>query len=191
MTTEKQQTVAVEINGAKPGGRVGVREGSRRIVRSAWTIAVLVLLAYGGFLFASYHNGRDARYFIKIGTHYVLQSHTSLVIKLAPRCRCVVNESGYDGQFNYYMALDPVNARYYMDVPAYRYGRILFPMTARLLALGQPDVVPYTLILINWLALAGGTLGLASALLSPLWRARPPWYLPSSTGWGHCSTGAW
>ena len=34
---------------------------------------------------------------------------------------------GYDGQFNYYIARDPLGARELVDVPAYRYQRILYP----------------------------------------------------------------
>jgi hypothetical protein len=37
-------------------------------------------------------------------------------------------------------------------------------MVARVLALGQPGLIPYTLILVNWLALAGGTAALAAWL---------------------------
>jgi hypothetical protein len=67
--------------------------------------------------------------------------------------------SGYDGQFVYYIAVEPrpsqVAAR--LDAPAYRYQRILLPLLARLLAFGQPALVPWTIPLINLLALAGGT----------------------------------
>ncbi|MGZ3714053.1 MAG: hypothetical protein ACXVA4_01420, partial [Ktedonobacterales bacterium] len=71
-----------------------------------------------------------------------------------------------------FIALDPVNARYYIDRPAFRYARILYPMAARLLAFGQSALIPYTLLLLNWLAVGGGT------LLVALWlqrRGRPAW----------------
>jgi hypothetical protein len=64
---------------------------------------------------------------------------------------------GYDGQFAYYIARDPLHAWRLMDVPTYRYQRILYPMLARLLALGQEKLLPYTLPLINVAALAAGT----------------------------------
>lgn len=64
------------------------------------------------------------------------------------------------------------SARPYVDDPSYRYGRIVYPMLARALALGRPALIPYALILINWLALAGGTLALAVLL----WRRGvSPW----------------
>ncbi len=38
---------------------------------------------------------------------------------------------GYDGQFAYQIALDPLEAAPYLDVPAYRYQRILYPLLGR------------------------------------------------------------
>lgn len=64
---------------------------------------------------------------------------------------------GYDGQFAYYIARDPGAARHLVDVPAYRYQRILYPLLAHLIAFGQAALIPYTLPLINVIALAAGT----------------------------------
>ncbi|MEA1927851.1 MAG: hypothetical protein U9N73_06555, partial [Candidatus Auribacterota bacterium] len=66
---------------------------------------------------------------------------------------------GYDGQFYYYAARDPfIRGKSWrsMDVPVYRYSRILYPWLAALLALGNSGVIPYTLVLVN---LAGVLLG--------------------------------
>ncbi len=64
---------------------------------------------------------------------------------------------GYDGQFAYQIARDPLNAARFLDVPAYRYQRILYPLIARALALGQAALIPWTLIVLNWIALVAGT----------------------------------
>jgi hypothetical protein len=64
---------------------------------------------------------------------------------------------GYDGQFAYQIALRPLSAAPYLDVPAYRYQRILYPMLARLLALGRPGLVPWALIVVNVAAIGFGT----------------------------------
>ncbi len=64
---------------------------------------------------------------------------------------------GYDGQFAYQIAVDPLEAAAYIDVPAYRYQRILYPALARLVALGQPEFVPWALILVNIAAIGLGT----------------------------------
>lgn len=64
---------------------------------------------------------------------------------------------GYDGQFAYQIALNPLGAAPYIDVPAYRYQRILYPLLARLLALGQPALIPWALVLVNIAAIGVGT----------------------------------
>jgi hypothetical protein len=64
---------------------------------------------------------------------------------------------GYDGQFAYQIALNPLGAAPYLDVPAYRYQRILYPLTARLVSFGQPQLLPWALIILNILALTLGT----------------------------------
>lgn len=74
--------------------------------------------------------------------------------------------NGYDGQFAYFMAvdLDPVSVSSRLDVPAYRYQRILLPLLARGLALGQPDWIPWTLVLVNLVAHTLGTAAVARVL---------------------------
>ena len=137
----------------------------QRLGSSAQAVSLVALLVYGLWIVAFFWSGHQARDFADIGYKFVGESHASAVIKDDPRYHHTEPTGiGFDGQFYYYLAVDPANARYYMDWPAYRYGRILYPMTARLLALGRADSVPYTLILINWLALGGGTLVVAAWL---------------------------
>ncbi|HEU5441850.1 MAG TPA: hypothetical protein VFU88_21395, partial [Ktedonobacterales bacterium] len=73
-----------------------------------------------------------------------------------------VSDVGYDGQFFYYLALDPglvVTCAHTASTcpldyqPLVRLERILYPMTARLLALGQPGLIPLSLLLVNFLAI--------------------------------------
>jgi hypothetical protein len=80
---------------------------------------------------------------------------------------------GYDGQFFLFMALDPADARYYVDEPPYRYARAVYPLLARVTALGQPDAVPWTLFGLGLLAVGAGTY-LLSRLLAA--RGASPWY---------------
>ena len=143
----------------------------QRLTRSEWAVALLVLLFYGLFLVRFLASGGDPRDFIVIGSQFIHRPGPSAVIKPDPGYHYSLN--GYDGQFDYYIALDPVNARFYIDVPAYRYTRILYPITARVLALGQPGLIPYTLIALNWLAVGGGTLALAAWLRR---KGRSPWF---------------
>ncbi len=67
------------------------------------------------------------------------------------------SEEGYDGQFVYYIARDPNTAERYLDVPAYRFQRILLPFVGIVLSFGQESLIPYALMLVNLIALAGGT----------------------------------
>jgi hypothetical protein len=58
---------------------------------------------------------------------------------------------GYDGQFVYYIATDPApqHVAAHLDVPAYRYQRILLPLLARVLSLQSAKLIPWMLPLIN------------------------------------------
>lgn len=76
------------------------------------------------------------------------------------------SEEGYDGQFTYYIAANPDTASQYIDVPAYRFQRILLPISGRILGLGQESFIPYTLLMVNLIALAGGTYILEQLLMS-------------------------
>lgn len=66
---------------------------------------------------------------------------------------------GYDGQFVYYIARDPnpETVAPLLDVPAYRYQRILLPLLARLLGLGQPVWIAWALPLVTILSQVAGT----------------------------------
>jgi len=73
---------------------------------------------------------------------------------------------GYDGQFVYYIALDPrpeVVAPL-LDVPAYRYQRILLPVLARVISLGNVSALPWVLALLGIFAQAAGTWVVAELL---------------------------
>lgn len=106
-----------------------------------WHVVALVALAYIALTLWRY--GGDPLKFALVGTRYDpgLPDGTW----------------GYDGQFAFQIARDPIGASRLLDVPAYRYQRILYPLIAWALALGQAAIVPWTLIVVNWLALVAGT----------------------------------
>jgi hypothetical protein len=107
-----------------------------------------------------------------MGHRYVFVAHQAPLFKPDPGYSYAVRSNGYDGQFAYYIALDPIRARFHVDQPNYRYARILYPMLARILSFGYAPFIPYMLIVINWLAISGGTL----ALCMWLWRrGYSPW----------------
>ncbi len=80
---------------------------------------------------------------------------------------------GYDGQFVYYIAVNPIASPEHLDIPAYRLQRILLPVLAHALAFGQTPLIPWMLLIINLAAFTGGML-----LLEQLLDAEgvSPWY---------------
>ena len=105
---------------------------------SPTTIVGLFLLGYLALILVQ--NGGDPLVFVRLGAGFV---------EGVP-----VDETnlGYDGQFFYYIALDPTpdQAAQHLDIPAYRYQRIFYPLLVRVLAFGQPAVIPWMLVFVNW-----------------------------------------
>ncbi len=86
--------------------------------------------------------------------------------------------SGYDGQFYFRMALaplsrEPVEHGIAFDIGAYRQQRILYPLLAYALSVGNSEAVPWVLILINFAAVTGVAY-IASAILAEHWQS--PWW---------------
>ena len=105
---------------------------------SPWLPAVLLfalMLLYLGQVLV--RGGGDPLLFARLGTKY---THGD-----------VRGSEGYDGQFNYFIAVDPApqSAALHLDRPAYRYQRILTPLLARAAALGNPAAIPWTLVGLN------------------------------------------
>ena len=119
----------------------------RRLSHSAalylrpWHIVGLVALAYVTLTLIRY--GGNPMQFVLVGSRY--------------DPGVAGGTWGYDGQFAYQIARDPLGASRFLDVPAYRYQRILYPLVARTLAAGQGALVPWALVAVNWLALMIGT----------------------------------
>ena len=92
-------------------------------------------------------------------------------------------EAGYDGQFALFIALDPAHAAPSIDKPAYRYSHILYPIAARIVALGNDDWVPAAMLIVNVLAVFFGTLALGLILRrerQPVWWAASFGLFPGS-----------
>jgi hypothetical protein len=109
----------------------------------------------------------DFSVFIVAGDRYVTLLKTVGPIAVLP------HSNGYDGQFFYRLALAPfdTDAQAFgvtFDHPAFRAQRILYPLLARLLALGQARAVPAALFAVNLAALF--TLAWVAARMAAHWR---------------------
>lgn len=80
---------------------------------------------------------------------------------------------GYDGQWAYKIALDPLGAISEMDQAAYRYQRIFYPLFVFILSMGNVNIVPWMMIIVNLVAAAIGCYFLGSLLQK---RGASPWY---------------
>jgi hypothetical protein len=90
---------------------------------------------------------------------------------------------GYDSLFYYYIARDGAGSVPRLDSPSFRLMRILYPLLARLLSLGSPALLAWTLIGVNLIAYAVGT-GLVAYLLAA--RKASPWYSLTYMVWIGC-----
>ena len=72
-------------------------------------VAGAALLGYLLVFYIFFNHHQDLRGFIWIGKNYVEKSHVSPEIRLDPDFQ--YQTGGYDGQFAYFIALDPANAR--------------------------------------------------------------------------------
>lgn len=126
--------------------------------------AAIVAVAYGIWLRSFIATGGDVRSLVHVGQHFIdLQKGTPYAIHL-PRGFPVYTDGqsdGYDGQWVYYIARDPLNAYHVLDSPSYRYGRILLPLVARLVAAGRESAIPGALLGINFFWIVFGTGALA------------------------------
>lgn len=77
----------------------------------------------------------DPMHFVHVGTIYAYDESTGT--------------TGYDGQFFYYIAQNPIDGGDRFDSAAQRYQRILYPVVAWLLSFGSDALLPWVLIVIN------------------------------------------
>ncbi len=122
----------------------------RTLTIRPWLLVMAVCLIYVAIIGVAYRNVLE---FVRIGTRYDSVDYSR-------------DAYGYDGQFAYYIARDPLTAPLHLDVPAYRYQRIVYPALARLLSFGQMPLIPYVMILINLIALTAGTALLEGLLVA-------------------------
>ena len=112
----------------------------RTLIRP-WLIVTILFLLYAAVVILA--NGGNPLALVTIGTQFSEGNPNG--------------SEGYDGQFNYYIARDPSTAAQYIDVPAYRFQRILLPAIGWLLSFGNEALIPYIFLLVGAISLAAGT----------------------------------
>jgi hypothetical protein len=115
-----------------------------------WQLVLVIMIAYLSIVLIA--EGGDTKTFVQIGSCYSQCAEVDLD-EGCPKD----TEEGYDGQFVYYIARHPSEAAPCIDVPAYRYQRILLPILGRYVALGIDDLMPMAFVLINLVTLVGST----------------------------------
>jgi hypothetical protein len=129
-------------------------------IQSPALVTGLVAVLYLGLLiWLWYHFDSDALRFVHIGTYFTQHDPNGT--------------RGYDGQFYYYTAIDPLNAASLMDNATFRLQRVFYPLLVLVLAVGQTAFVPLAMMFVNLLAIIGGT-GIVACLLRR-W-GRSPWF---------------
>jgi hypothetical protein len=139
--------------------RTGWRRRARSIIVRAnrpIVTGLVALLAAAGFAVARWDlwsRGSVSR-FILIGQDFAHPAQLPAGMPLRA-------QSGYDGQFYYRLAINPLNLHqtaYGVTIDsAYRFMRIGYPVMTWLVSLGQSALVPYMLIAVNVVAI--GALG--------------------------------
>jgi hypothetical protein len=142
----------------------------RRRLHTPLAAALAVVLCYGLWAawYAKHHPVRTLAYVS--ATFQARPGHSAAIAGLVPTAG---NTVGYDGQFSLFIAADPVGARPYLDNPAYRYSRPLYPLTARVVSLGRVGALPWVLVLLGIAAVGVATYALAAILAR---EGVEPWY---------------
>ncbi|MCM8819701.1 MAG: hypothetical protein NC925_02785 [Candidatus Omnitrophica bacterium] len=131
---------------------------SKYIHISKYLILLSITCIYVSFIliFAKINFENNISGFFYIGQKYKWQP-------LLPNGAFIHKNDGYDGQFYLYIAQDPFilkgpEEKYqYIDSPAYRYQRIVFPLISFILSRGDKEKIPYIFILINLSSLIAGS----------------------------------
>jgi hypothetical protein len=140
------------------------------VLRRIAPVIVYVAVFYTAFVSIRIQQ-QGVLWFVHIGKEFVTASNTSNTI--SPKLG-VQSRVGYDGQYYFGLAADPVHARDYMGGRAgVVYSRVFYPALARATSLGSVKALPYAMLVINLIAVGAGTFAVG------LWLRRrgvTPWW---------------
>ncbi|HEX8977583.1 MAG TPA: hypothetical protein VF781_13825 [Solirubrobacteraceae bacterium] len=141
----------------RPGLGLATRARSVLVRTQAFGPVLVVASVLAMILAAGFLAGRgNPTVFVHFGSQYVGATHP-------PRGAVIVRGSGYDGQYFWALARDPLllHHRTAAQVPSFRLQRIVYPALAYVLAAGRADALPWTLLAINVMTVLGLTAAFA------------------------------
>jgi hypothetical protein len=122
-------------------------------LNSPLVVVLLVATLVGLFVLGRLHQASfDLSSFIVAGDQFSDPTKVPAGLTVLP------NSPGYDGQFYYRLALDPLTAKatdfgITLDTPPFRQQRILYPLVCGIFSAGDPRILPAVMILVNVVAL--------------------------------------
>ena len=134
----------------------GVPAAARRLTADVIGPALLVSLALAMLVAAGLTTfGGNATGFVRFGQNFAAVIHP-------PHGAIVYSQAGYDGQYFWSLATDPLLLHHQtltaFAAQAFRLQRIAYPALAFVLAGGRAAAVPWTLLLINVIVVLGATI---------------------------------
>ena len=114
-------------------------------------IVLAFLLLYLSAIFVIHDNDRTV--FVTPGSCFMHCTGNNGENCIVPPGASQLEIEGYDGQFNYYIARNPRHAAPCIDVPAYRYQRILLPILGYMLTGGSEKLISFAFVILNGCAL--------------------------------------
>lgn len=138
------------------GARVLALLSARRALLER--VAPLVVVACAMLFLACVHY-QEQQFYIRPGIVGFAEVNTVSAKRLGISNLAVNNPVGYDGQFYFFLAYKPSiiwtcpqdRAHCPAYEPYFRWQRIVYPLVARILALGQTSWIPFTLLLVNFM----------------------------------------
>jgi hypothetical protein len=164
MRSPRSFDIALEPGLASSRGRDSIRLGARRrvsaiaaVLAPVLIVAVVLAIALGETL-GRYHGSLLGP--IQFGRQFAAETHP-------PAGAPVLSPSGFDGQFFYLQALDPLLLHHSTIAAfravhyAYRLQRVGYPALAFVLAGGQRSAIPFGLLAVNVIVLLALSAGFA------------------------------
>jgi len=150
--------MVTQVEPAHAGSSIDAARNSIRILfRWFEGVGMVGIVAIAALLYGAVTVGRLAQCNWD-PTGFILPGDDHYTPSQAPIPLMTRGPGGYDGQFYYRLALDPLTGQQEgyglsLDRPAFRAQRILYPTLARMLALGRVSWIPWSLIVLNYLAI--------------------------------------